>query len=234
MTTPRHAPVLLDRVVALLAPALEAPGSVYVDCTLGLGGHSEAVLERLPNARVIGIDRDPTALQMSSERLAAHGDRFTAVHAVYDELPEVVGSLGPRPRRRRLLRPRRLLDAARRPRARLRLRRGRTARHADGPDDRPDRGRAAQHRHRPGADPHPAGVRRGEVRQQDRPRGGPPARDDAVHHQRRPRRAALRDRSPPRRGVRVDTPPSAPSRRCGWRSTTSSPSCAGRSPPPSR
>ena len=48
MTTPRHAPVLLDRVVALLAPALEAPGSVYVDCTLGLGGHSEAVLERLP------------------------------------------------------------------------------------------------------------------------------------------------------------------------------------------
>ncbi len=94
MTTPRHAPVLLDRVVALLAPALEAPGSVYVDCTLGLGGHSEAVLERLPNARVIGIDRDPAALQMSSERLAAHGDRFTAVHAVYDELPEVVGSLG--------------------------------------------------------------------------------------------------------------------------------------------
>ena len=56
----------------------------------------------------------------------------------------------------------------------------------------------------------------------------------AVHHQRRPRRAALRDRSPPRRGVRAATPPSAPSRRCGWRSTTSSPSCAARSPPPSR
>ena len=94
MTTPRHAPVLLDRVVALLAPALDAPGSVYVDCTLGLGGHSEAVLERLPQARVIGIDRDPTALEMSTERLASHGDRFTAVHAVYDELPEVIGSLG--------------------------------------------------------------------------------------------------------------------------------------------
>ena len=43
-----------DRVVALLAPALEAPGAVYVDCTLGLGGHSEAVLERLPGARVVG------------------------------------------------------------------------------------------------------------------------------------------------------------------------------------
>ncbi|HEY0645483.1 MAG TPA: 16S rRNA (cytosine(1402)-N(4))-methyltransferase RsmH, partial [Nocardioides sp.] len=94
MSTPSHAPVLLDRVVALLTPALQAPGSVYVDCTLGLGGHSEAVLERIPTARVVGIDRDPTALQMSRERLAAHGDRFTAVHAVYDELPEVVASLG--------------------------------------------------------------------------------------------------------------------------------------------
>jgi 16S rRNA (cytosine1402-N4)-methyltransferase len=94
MTTPRHAPVLLDRVVALLVPALEAPGSVYVDCTLGLGGHSEAVLERLPEVRVVGIDRDPEALRRSTERLAAHGDRFTAVHAVYDELPEVIASLG--------------------------------------------------------------------------------------------------------------------------------------------
>ncbi len=94
MITPRHAPVLLDRVVALLAPALEAPGSVYVDCTLGLGGHSEAVLERCPQARVIGIDRDPSALEMSAERLAVHGERFTGVHAVYDELPDVLGSLG--------------------------------------------------------------------------------------------------------------------------------------------
>ena len=94
MLTPSHAPVLLDRVVALLSPALAAPGSVYVDCTLGLGGHSEAVLERLPHARVVGIDRDPAALEMSRERLAPHGERFTAVHAVYDELPEVLGALG--------------------------------------------------------------------------------------------------------------------------------------------
>jgi 16S rRNA (cytosine1402-N4)-methyltransferase len=94
MTTPSHAPVLLDRVVALLTPALEAPGSVYVDCTLGLGGHSEAVLQRLPQARVIGIDRDPAALAMSRKRLAGFGDRFTAVHAVYDELPDVLGDLG--------------------------------------------------------------------------------------------------------------------------------------------
>ena len=45
--SPRHVPVLLDRVVALLAPALDHDGAVLVDCTLGLGGHSEAVLERL-------------------------------------------------------------------------------------------------------------------------------------------------------------------------------------------
>ena len=57
MTTPRHAPVLLDRGVALRAPALEAPGAVYVDCTLGLGGHSEAVLERLPEVLgSLGLD----------------------------------------------------------------------------------------------------------------------------------------------------------------------------------
>ena len=94
MITPSHAPVLLDRVVALLTPAIEAPGSVLVDCTLGLGGHSEAILARCPEVRVIGVDRDPDALAMSSERLAPFGDRFTAVHAVYDELPRVLTELG--------------------------------------------------------------------------------------------------------------------------------------------
>jgi 16S rRNA (cytosine1402-N4)-methyltransferase len=84
----------LDRVVALLAPALEHDGAVLVDCTLGLGGHSEAVLERLPQARVIGIDRDPQALAMSRERLAPYGDRFTGVQAVYDEIADVVADQG--------------------------------------------------------------------------------------------------------------------------------------------
>lgn len=94
MTSPRHVPVLLDRVVALLTPALDHDGSVLVDCTLGLGGHSEAVLERCGLARVIGIDRDPNALELSRERLAPYGDRFTAVHAVYDEIPDVLDDLG--------------------------------------------------------------------------------------------------------------------------------------------
>jgi 16S rRNA (cytosine1402-N4)-methyltransferase len=94
VTSPRHVPVLLDRVVALLTPALDHDGSVLVDCTLGLGGHSEAVLERCGLARVIGIDRDPNALDLSRERLASYGDRFTAVHAVYDEIPDVLADLG--------------------------------------------------------------------------------------------------------------------------------------------
>ena len=94
MTRPQHVPVLLDRVVSLLAPALGREGAVLVDCTLGLGGHSEAVLERIPTARVIGVDRDPAALELASARLAPYGDRFTGVHAVYDELAEVVAGQG--------------------------------------------------------------------------------------------------------------------------------------------
>jgi len=94
MPTPSHVPVLVDRVVALLAPALAHDGAVLVDCTLGLGGHSEAVLERIGTARVVGVDRDPDALALAGERLASYGDRFTAVHSVYDELPAVLDSLG--------------------------------------------------------------------------------------------------------------------------------------------
>ena len=94
MTTPAHVPVLLDRVVALLQPALGHDGAVLVDATLGLGGHSEAVLTRCELARVVGIDRDPEALRLAGERLAAFGDRFTGVHATYDRIPEVLAELG--------------------------------------------------------------------------------------------------------------------------------------------
>ena len=94
MTNPRHVPVLLDRVVALLAPCLQESGSVMVDATLGLGGHTEAVLTRCELARVVGIDRDPAALDLARARLAPYGDRFTGVHAVYDEIPDVLADLG--------------------------------------------------------------------------------------------------------------------------------------------
>jgi len=94
MESPHHVPVLLDRVVALLAPCLQQPGSVMVDATLGLGGHTEAILTRCELARVVGIDRDPAALEMARARLAPYGERFTGVHAVYDELPQVMEELG--------------------------------------------------------------------------------------------------------------------------------------------
>jgi 16S rRNA (cytosine1402-N4)-methyltransferase len=94
MTRPHHDPVLLDRVVALLTPALEHEGAALVDATLGLGGHTEAVLTDCPLARVIGIDRDPAALELAGQRLRPFGDRFTGVHAVYDELPTVLADLG--------------------------------------------------------------------------------------------------------------------------------------------
>jgi 16S rRNA (cytosine1402-N4)-methyltransferase len=91
---PSHVPVLLDRVVALVAPALEHPGAVLVDATLGLGGHTEAVLNRCPQAQVVGIDRDVHALDHSRERLAPFGERVRFVHAVYDEIPQVLTDLG--------------------------------------------------------------------------------------------------------------------------------------------
>jgi hypothetical protein len=89
----RHVPVMLERVVALLAPALAHPGAVVVDATLGLGGHSEAFLRQFPEVRLIGLDRDPAALRLAGERLAPYEERITLVHAVYDELPRVLEEL---------------------------------------------------------------------------------------------------------------------------------------------
>jgi len=94
MTDAAHVPVLLDRVVALVAPPLQQPGSILVDATLGLGGHTEAVLTRCPQAHVVGVDRDVHALEVAGERLAAFAGRTTLVHAVYDEIPDVLADLG--------------------------------------------------------------------------------------------------------------------------------------------
>ncbi len=89
-----HVPVLLARVLELFAPALTAPGAVLVDTTLGLGGHSDALLTAHPELTLVGLDRDPNALERSGARLARHGDRVHRVHAVYDELPDVLTRLG--------------------------------------------------------------------------------------------------------------------------------------------
>jgi 16S rRNA (cytosine1402-N4)-methyltransferase len=85
-----HVPVLLERCLELLAPALARPGALYLDATLGLGGHAEAVLLAHPQARLLGLDRDPQALALAGQRLAPFADRTRLVHAVYDELPEVL------------------------------------------------------------------------------------------------------------------------------------------------
>lgn len=87
-----HIPVMRDRIIELLSPALQHPGAVFVDCTLGLGGHTEAILTACPRARAIGIDRDPQALAESQRRLARFGDRVTFVEAVYDELLDVLAA----------------------------------------------------------------------------------------------------------------------------------------------
>jgi 16S rRNA (cytosine1402-N4)-methyltransferase len=87
-----HVPVLLERCLELFAPALNRAGrpTVHVDATLGLGGHAEAVLAAHPQTRLIGLDRDREALSHARARLARFGDRAQLVHAVYDELPEVL------------------------------------------------------------------------------------------------------------------------------------------------
>ncbi|GLY01883.1 MULTISPECIES: 16S rRNA (cytosine(1402)-N(4))-methyltransferase RsmH [Actinoplanes] len=89
-----HVPVLLERCLELLAPALGRPGAVHVDFTLGLGGHAEAVLERFPDVVLIGLDRDTEALAHARHRLSRFADRTHLVHAIYHELPRVLDELG--------------------------------------------------------------------------------------------------------------------------------------------
>src|SRR5690242_655789 len=89
-----HVPVLLDRVLALLAPPLSERPAVAVDATVGLGGHAEALLRAHPNLTLVGLDRDEDALARSRARLARFGERARLVHAVYDRMPQVLDSLG--------------------------------------------------------------------------------------------------------------------------------------------
>lgn len=89
-----HTPVLLDRVVELVAPALDTEGAIYVDGTLGMGGHAAAVLRACPSARLIGFDRDAEAIAIATERLQEFGDRVQTVHAVYDEFSDRLDELG--------------------------------------------------------------------------------------------------------------------------------------------
>ncbi|MBF6558528.1 MAG: 16S rRNA (cytosine(1402)-N(4))-methyltransferase, partial [Acidimicrobiales bacterium] len=79
--TAGHIPVLLDRVLELLAPALSGGPRIVVDATLGLGGHSAALLAAHPELTLVGLDRDPNALALAGIRLAEYADRTHLVHA---------------------------------------------------------------------------------------------------------------------------------------------------------
>lgn len=89
-----HDPVLVDDVLTLLAPALDDRQATLIDCTLGMGGHSETILNRWPSVSIIGIDRDPVAIDLASQRLAPYVARFRAVHATYDAVAEVAQQAG--------------------------------------------------------------------------------------------------------------------------------------------
>jgi len=90
-----HSSVLLERCVTLLTPSIEKSQSpIVVDATLGLGGHSFALLEKFPQLRIVGLDRDLKAIDKASQRLSKFSDRITVIHAVYDEMPKVLDSLG--------------------------------------------------------------------------------------------------------------------------------------------
>lgn len=89
-----HIPVMLDRCLELLAPAISAPGAILVDATLGMGGHAEALLQRFPDLTVVGLDRDTDALGVARERLAPFANRIHLVHTVYDGIAEALNGLG--------------------------------------------------------------------------------------------------------------------------------------------
>lgn len=89
-----HLPVLLDRVLALLGPALADRPAIAVDATVGLGGHAAALLAAHSQLTLVGLDRDEAALAFSRGRLAPFAERLHLVHAVYDRMPEALAELG--------------------------------------------------------------------------------------------------------------------------------------------
>ncbi|CAE8647908.1 unnamed protein product, partial [Polarella glacialis] len=85
-----HASVLLDEVVEAFVAAELGPGSLVVDCTLGGGGHSEALLQQLPQIRLLGIDRDPLALEAAGRRLARFGARVELAHGNFADIRKLL------------------------------------------------------------------------------------------------------------------------------------------------
>lgn len=86
-----HRPVLLEETLKYLVPER---GGLFVDCTVGLGGHSEAILKSSPDTRILGLDLDPAALEYSRQRLAPFGTRFRAVQANFRQIESVLHEAG--------------------------------------------------------------------------------------------------------------------------------------------
>ena len=90
----KHVPVALERCIELLAPAFANKSKpIVIDCTLGLGGHAGAMLARFSNLQLIGIDRDLSALDLTTKLLAPYKDRINLVHATYDQIETVLHDL---------------------------------------------------------------------------------------------------------------------------------------------
>ncbi|MEY4320426.1 MAG: hypothetical protein RLZZ471_367 [Actinomycetota bacterium] len=87
-----HVPVMLERTIEILGEALTSNDAILVDCTLGLGGHTEAFLEKFPSLTVIGIDRDQNAIDLAGKRLERFGSRVKFAHATYDQILDVLAS----------------------------------------------------------------------------------------------------------------------------------------------
>lgn len=89
-----HTPVMLERTLELLAPAISHAGAIVVDATLGMAGHAEALLERFPRLQLVGFDRDTDALAIAADRLAPFEARVRLVHTVYDRFEESLKDIG--------------------------------------------------------------------------------------------------------------------------------------------
>ena len=86
----QHIPVMCDRVIELLSPALNVSNPVLLDATLGLGGHSQALLKKFINLKIIGIDRDQTALDRAQKRLGELANRVQFVNETYDQITKIL------------------------------------------------------------------------------------------------------------------------------------------------
>jgi len=89
-----HLPVMVREVLDLFAPVLQPTGAILVDATLGRAGHARALLDAHPGLVLIGVDTDRQAIEESRRLLAPYANRVTLLHAVYDEIPDLLAGRG--------------------------------------------------------------------------------------------------------------------------------------------